>query len=352
MKSPNQHFLYGSIVVIVTGVIGILGYSIAGWPFIDAIYMVVITIFGVGYGEVKELDPELKIFTILFIMTGCTGLIYTVGAFINWLTEGQLQQLLGKRKMDKEISNLSNHIVICGYGRMGRLLAKKLKAAKKQFLIIDSSDKRIALIHEMGYLFIQGDATEEATLNKAMIAQAAVVATVLPNDAANVFIVLSCRALNPDLTIVSRANQISSEAKLKQAGVDKVIMPAAIGADRVANMLLKPSASEVIERDLKDSGFADELHELGLELEEIPTPNRLPDNCSLQDIETGENASFIVVAVRKTDGNTILKPQPSTRLEAGDVLVVMNHVGVIPKLTFRKRKSRDGMQYRGTNLQK
>ncbi|MCB1121958.1 MAG: potassium channel protein, partial [Verrucomicrobiae bacterium] len=120
MNSPNRQFIISIVVFAVTVLIGFVGYQLAGWSVLDSLYMVVITIFGVGYGEVQELSPGLRIFTLVFILIGCTSLIYAIGAFINWLTEGQLKQMLGRRKMHKEINKLSNHTIICGYGRVGK----------------------------------------------------------------------------------------------------------------------------------------------------------------------------------------------------------------------------------------
>ncbi len=348
LKSPNRQFLYGACLFVGTILVGFLVYWLAGWPALDAIYMVIITIFGVGYGEVNTMTPELRIFTIVFIVAGCTALIYTIGAFINWLTEGQLQRLLGERKMEKDIEHLSDHVVICGYGRIGRLLAAQLSEAAKPFVIVDPDERQIEQVREAGYLYIQGDATEETVLIKARIKQAAIVATVIPNDAANVFIVLSCRQLNPELTIIARANQISTEAKLQQAGANKIVMPAAIGADRIAHLVLKPNAREVLEKDLHDNAFVEGLHEIGLEMNEITLPEESPlIGCTLEDLETRGKSAFIVVAVRKPDGQTTIRPPLSLQLKSADTLIIMSHTGVTPdfvrlKLTRRERT------YRGT----
>lgn len=347
MKSPNRQFLIGFCLFTLVVLFGFAGYRMAGWSSLDALYMVIITIFGVGYGEVRELDPNLRIFTIVFIIAGCSVLIYTVGALVNWLTEGQLEKLLGRRKMEKEINRLHGHVVICGFGRMGRLLSARLAEAKQPFLVIDRDRGQVELLRESGYCYLEGDATEEDTLQKAQIEKAAVVATVLPSDAANVFIVLSCRALNPQLTIIARANQISSEAKLRQAGTDKVVMPAAIGADRIANLVLKPKAQEVLERDLQDNLFIESLHEIGLEMEEIAIPPESPlVGSTLEDLETRGKSAFIVVAVRSDSGVTTLKPSLELELAAGDTLIVMSHSGTVADF-IRRNLARKGRIYRG-----
>ncbi|QYY36276.1 potassium channel protein [Ruficoccus sp. ZRK36] len=348
MKSPNRQFLYGTSLFLGTIVVGFLVFWLAGWPALDAIYMVIITIFGVGYGEVNTMTPELRIFTIIFIVAGCTALIYTIGAFINWLTEGQLQRLLGERKMEKDIEQLSNHVVICGFGRIGRLLAEQLHSADRDFLIIDPDAHQIEQIRESGYLCIQGDATEETTLKKARLKQASIVATVIPNDAANVFIVLSCRQLNPELIIIARANQTSTESKLKQAGADKIVMPAAIGADRIAHLVLKPNAREILEKDLHDNAFVEGLSEIGLEMNEITLPADSPlIGCSLEELETRGKSAFIVVAVRKPDGQTTIRPSLDLQLESNDTLILMSHIGITPDFV-RLKLNRKERFYRGT----
>ncbi len=330
--------------------VGFTGYRLAGWPSLDSLYMVIITIFGVGYGEVHQLSPELKIFTSIFIIVGCTSLIYTVGAFINWLTEGQLQDYLGRRRMDREISNLENHVVICGYGRVGQMLADHLSEADRTFVIIDKDSRQVESILEQDYLFIEGDATEETVLQKARVDKASVVATVLPNDAANVFIVLSCRALNPRLTIIARANQTSSEAKLKQAGTDKVVMPATIGAQRIANIVLRPNAREILEKDLSDNIFIEGLADIGLEIDEIPVAEGSEIvGQTLRGIEAEGGYSFIVIAIRKADRSTIVRPSMDIRLESGDCLIIMTHIGADPSFRRAVRRNRADLRYRGAS---
>ncbi len=327
MRSSDKKFFISVIVFLSTIAIGYIGYMTAGWDSLDALYMVIITIFGVGYGEVQEMTPELRIFTIVFIIIGCTSLLYAVGAFINWLTEGQIQQYLGERKMEKEIKNLRNHIIICGYGRVGRVLAEKIEAAGRPFVIIERDADQIDSIRSAGYLYVEGDATEEAILKKAGVKEAKSLATVLPADAANVFIVLSCRFLNDSIRIISRANESSTEAKLIQAGADKVIMPAVIGGDRAANMLLRPTAQEILEKDLTDNIFVEELGGIGLVIEEVKVSGDIA-KLTLADLETKSKSTFLVVAVKKNSGKTIVKPDLKLVLDVGDILVVISQKDV------------------------
>ncbi len=350
MNSPNRQFIIGAVWFALTIIVGTEVYYMAGWTFLEAIYMVVITIFGVGYGEVRELSPELRWFTLFLILTGCTCLIYVLGAFINWLTEGQLQNLLGKHKMEKDISQLSGHTVICGYGRVGRILATQLKEAGKEFVIIEKPGQQIEMLREAGCLFVEGDATEEWILKKARIEHATTVATVIPNDAVNVFIVLSCRAINRKLMIIARANQTSTEEKLNQAGADRVVLPAAIGADRIAQLIIRPNAQDILEKDLKDNAFIGGLSEIGVEITEFYIEEGAPIiGSTLMDLETACKSAFMVIAVRKPSGHSIVKPTLFLELEAQDTLIVMTHQGFVPEFV-RGTVKRKQITYRGQKL--
>ncbi|MCB1121959.1 MAG: TrkA family potassium uptake protein, partial [Verrucomicrobiae bacterium] len=218
---------------------------------------------------------------------------------------------------------------------------------EKPFIIIEPDESQIQSIIDRDYLYLQGDATDEAILEKAGIMRAEVLTTVIPNDAINVFIVLSARGMNPDLTIIARANEISSEEKLRQAGTDKVVLPAVIGADRIAHMVLRPNAHDVVEKELQDNVFIQGLHDLGLVMDEIRIEEDSPiAGHSLQDLETRAKSAFIVVAIRKPDDTTILKPSLEQKIEAGDTLIIMSHEGVVQKFVIQKLR-RPVTHYRG-----
>lgn len=350
MLIPTKQLLLGIGFFLVVVAIGFTGYRISGWDWLDSIYMVIITVFGVGYGETGEMTPGLKIFTILFIIAGCTSLIYIIGAFINWLTEGQLQRLLGNRRMHNEINHTEKHVILCGYGRIGKMVATHLQEAETPFVVIDNNPQRIETIKESGMLCIEGDATDEAILEKAGIHRALTIASVLPNDAANVFIVLSAKNLNPGLTVIARGIQPSSEPKLLQAGADRVVMPSQIGAERVAQLILKPSAREVLDQELRDSFFLDSLSEIGLEVDEvaIDSESELVGQ-SLEKLETRGKSAFIIVAIRRSGGELIVKPTLDTHIQSGDSLIVICHKGTIPAFV-RGLSSKPVLKYRGASV--
>ena len=227
----------GLLFFLTTCVVATVGYVLAGWSWVDAAYMVTITIFGVGYGEVNPVEPIwLKIFTIGFIFAGCSSLIYVIGGIVQMLSDGEVKRLLGVRNRSREIEALTDHTIICGYGRIGRMLASELKQKDEPFVVLDITDDRVAQATEDGCLAMKGNCTEDNVLQQAGIFRARVLATVLPNDAINVFITLTGRGMSESIKIIARAESPSTEAKLIRSGANHVVIPAAIGAVRVAQL--------------------------------------------------------------------------------------------------------------------
>ncbi len=220
-----------------TCVVATCGYVAAGWEWIDAIYMVTITIFGVGYGEVKPIEePWLKFFTMGVIFVGCSSLIYVIGGIVQMLAEGEIESMLGSRNRSKEIAKLHDHTIICGYGRVGQMLAVELTNHGESLVVIDREPAKVERAIADGYLAIEGDGADDCVLTEAGIHRARTLATVLPNDATNVFITLSARDLCGAICIIARAESPSTERKLLRSGATSVVMPAAIGAIRIAQL--------------------------------------------------------------------------------------------------------------------
>ncbi|HTL89459.1 MAG TPA: NAD-binding protein, partial [Leptolyngbya sp.] len=242
MQTSVKRVLTGVVFFIITVFLATIGYIVAGWSPLDAFYMVVITVFGVGFGEVLPINtPELKIFTMLVIISGTSSTVYAVGGFVQMITEGEIKQILGRRLMTQTIEALKEHVIICGFGRMGQILARKLTDAQVPFVIIDSNPTRIEQAELQGYLVYLGNATDDMVLYQVGIKSARALTTVLPDDAANVFITLTARELNPKLLILSRGELPSTEKKLRLAGADQVVLPASISALRMAHMITHPA---------------------------------------------------------------------------------------------------------------
>jgi voltage-gated potassium channel len=322
--------LWATGFVLVVMLVFAVGYRIAGWSWADAFYMVVITAFSVGFGEVVPIDsPGLRLWTVGLILFGCTGIIFVTGSLVQWLTEAQIQRVLGGKRMQQDIEKLTNHAIICGYGRIGRMLAHQLREGTMAFVVLDQSMERIAEAREDGFLTIQGEATDEAVLRAAGVTRAKVLATVLPNDAANVFITLSARNLNPGIRIIARGEVPSTEKKLLQAGADRVVLPAHIGADRIAHLILHPNASDILDKQ-SESGveLGHHLSGLGLRLEEIEIGSESGwAHRKVGDVERDSGGRLMVVAVQRKEGGTDVNPDPGAVLMPGDALVVMRRGG-------------------------
>jgi Trk K+ transport system NAD-binding subunit len=328
-QAPSHNVVNGVVYVLLIIVIGTSGYVVAGWTLSDSFYMVIITIFSVGYEEVHTVtSPGLRALTISLIVLGCTGMIFLTGAVVQFFTATQLQQLLGLKRMKNEIDHLQAHVIICGFGRIGNMLSRDLRAAGAGFVVIERSEQRITQAREMGYLCVQGEATDEETLNAAGIARARTLATVLPDDAANVFITLSARSLNKALKIISRGELPTTEGKLLHAGADQVVLPAHIGAERIAELILYPDSSRMIRSAERMEGFGHSLHNLGLNLSVVAVADGSKfARLTIEEIEQGADGAFLIVAVNRRDGSTITRPSPTTRILPGDGVVIIERSG-------------------------
>lgn len=347
LVSPLRNLVAGVLYMLTVMTAATMAYIGEGWSPGDAVYMVVLTVYTVGYDEVRPIDtPVLRGITIALIVLGCTGMIFLTGVLVQAITASQLQQLFGLRRMHDQIERLSRHVIICGFGRIGVMLARDLAAGGAPFVILDHSAERLAQARELGYLTAEGDATDEAALRAAGIERARCVATVLPDDAANVFITLSARALNRELTIVARGEMPSTESKLLQAGADRVVMPTHIGAERIAEIILYPAADRALHSSAQKEEFARDLRLLGLEIEVVPVA--AGSRCVGQTVGAVEQlaaGAFMIVGLNRSDGESISRPGPETPIKAEDGLVVVGRPGrarTIATLFDQMRRSARG----------
>ena len=240
---PIRKILCGMGICLISSIVALNSYIAAGWGVLDSAYMVIITLFGIGYGEVHPIsDPILKIQTITLIIVGCLSGLYSVGGFIQLVAEGEIKRAFGAQRISRGIRKMKNHAIICGYGRVGKMLAADLAVQKVPFVVVDTSQERLAEAEEQGYLIVSGDATCDEVLKNAGIQKAKTLACVLPKDAINVFITLTARDLSPEIDIISRAESPSTERKLRRSGATHVIMPAAIGALRMSQIIQETNA--------------------------------------------------------------------------------------------------------------
>ncbi len=333
-QSPSRNLVNGLLFLAVLAPVAVCGYMVLGWNFGDALYMVVITIFTVGYEEVRPINtPELRALTLTLIVLGCTGVIYLTGALVQFFTLSQIQQVLGIKRMKNEIDQLRDHVIVCGFGRIGNMLARELKAGKSRFVVLERSDARVAEARALGYLCVQGEATDEAVLKAAGIDRASILATVLPDDAANVFITLSARSLNKSLRIIARGELPTTEGKLLHAGANDVVLPAHIGAERIAELILFQNANALLRGSAQMKGFEHDLHGLGLELETAAAAEGSPFvGLTIADIERRAGGAFLIVALNRRDGSALTRPPAETVVNAGDGVVVIGRSGRVRAL--------------------
>lgn len=297
---------------------GVAGYMLQGWTFGEAAFMVVTTLSTVGYGEVRPINtPELKIHTVIVIGAGVIVMGYMVAGFVQFLAEGEIQQLLGHTRMRRQIDALDGHSIIAGFGRVGSLVCDELAASEIPFVVIEKSTDRIPEIERRGFLFLQGDATDEASLNDAGIARASHLIAVMPSDAENVFITLTARQLAPEIHIIARAEAPSTQKTLRQAGARHVITPAAIGAHRIVSLLTNPSAVEFAELVTNRSSLA-------IEMDEIPIRAHDPlVGHTLRDTDIGRRTGVLVIAVKRSDGRVEFPPSGDEPFSVGDTIVLL-----------------------------
>jgi voltage-gated potassium channel len=333
LASPARNLVAGLGFVLIVMALGIGAYMRAGWSFGDALYMVVLTVFTVGYGEVRPIDtPELRAITISLIWFGCTGMIFVTGALVQFITATQFTELLDARRMSSRIEELQDHVIVCGYGRSGNMLARELRAARVAFVVVEQSEARCAEARASGCLCLCADATEEESLLRVGIERARALATVLPDDAANVFITLSARSLNRKLTIIARGEAPSTERKLLHAGADRVVLPAHIGAERMAEIILFPSSEP------PHGATEQAMRRLGLALEVVLAEAGSPwIGLTVREIEQRAEAAFLIVELERAGTGRRERANEDTRVEAGDGVMVIGRTtrGALEGFTTR-----------------
>lgn len=328
--NPLHTLLRVLIFVAIVYGLAVAGFVAAGWSLGDAAYMVTLTIFSVGYGEVHPIDtPFLRALAIATIVLGCTGMIVLTGALVQVFAHYQLRSLLGIDRMQSQIERLTDHAIICGFGRIGVQLAKELALARTPFIIVERNPDKIAEAESQGYLTLTADATDEASLKLAGIERARVLATVLPDDATNVFITLSARNLNPRLQIIARGELPTTEGKLIHAGADKVVLPTHIGAERIAELILYPTTARFLGESAQLRDLKRGLNDFGLELEAVTVPahSALAGEAVAEAERRGRGGFFIVQIDRagglEGGGQSFVHPGDDVKIEAGDSLVLV-----------------------------
>lgn len=295
---------------------GTIGYmAVEEWSFLDSFYMTIITLTTVGYREVHELSFKGTIFTIILIIGGVGTFFYSLTAGAQVILEGELLKIFGRKRLEKKIRELSGHYVICGYGRMGKIIAKELQEEGVKFVVIEKSPPLPEEIE--GVLLLEGDATRDPVLKEAGIEKASGLISVLPTDAENLFVVLSARVLSPNLLIVARAVEEGSEQKLLRAGANKVVSPYHIGGLRMAHTVLKPTVVDFLE-------FATKSGNIELQMQEVLIQEGSElIGLTLEECGIGRDLGVIIVAIKQSTGETRFNPTFRSRVGAGDTLIAL-----------------------------
>ncbi len=310
-----------------------LGYIALGWGPMEAFYMVIITVFAVGYGEILPVQGlAAHLWTMLVIVSGWSAVVFTLGGVIKSVTEGELRRATATVRRERAMNQLQNHVIICGYGRMGQTLAAELAQNSVPFVIIDRDEERVAQVEGNQFLFLRGDATDEDVLERAGIRRARTLATVLPQDALNVFITLTARNLSQNIVIIARGEQLSTEKKLMQAGANEVILPANIGALRIAHSIVEPTVAGLM-REIGGGGRG--LGALGVEIDELALHYRshLVGKTVGELHQLGAGA-VMVIGVRR--GEKMLRDDlENICLERGDALIAISRAQELPPIIQR-----------------
>ncbi len=323
----NVRFTFTVILTLVLVIVGTAGYMlIEGWRFEDAVYMTIITLATVGYGEVHQVSSSGRIFTIILIVLGVGYFMYVVGLLVQFLVEDRIRVILGRRKLDHQIAKLKGHYIICGYGRIGRVLARYLTERYLNVVVIEKDTGRQTVMDEDGVLYLIGEATDEKLLVKAGIKNAKGLVTAVATDADNVFLTLIAKQLNPDLFIVARAIQNTAKRTIQAAGAAKVISPYDLGARRMAHAILRPTVIRFLEL-----AFTDESTDIMIEELKVKSASRLR-NVALKDSGIRQELDLIILTIMKADGTLLFNPRADTCIETGDTLVVVGQAKSVHRL--------------------
>ncbi len=300
-------------------VIGVVGYIVfEGWSFTDALYMTVITLTTVGYREVRPLDTTGQLWTMVLLITGVGTLFYAAVSSVELVVEGAIRGYFGRRRMQAAVGKLNGHYILCGYGRVGRQVAREFARDGVPFVVVDQEPGIIEECLVEGYLALLGEASDDTVLEEAGVRRARGLVAAVDSDADNVFVVLSARKLNPKLNIVARASSDESAAKLEIAGADRTLSPYAVGGRRLASLATQPLVVDFLDIVTRgEKGLEFRLEEFG-----VPEDSFIAGQ-TIGELRIGERTGAMILATRNSEGTFDTSPSASDRIRAGDTLIVL-----------------------------
>lgn len=314
MRSTAERLRLAVAMVFGVTLFGTIGYVIFGFTVLDAVYQTVTTITTVGFRELAEFGPAEKTFTIVLIIVGVSTVLYTFTLAVQVVVDGQLRDFVGRHLMDREISKLTGHTIVCGWGRVGRAVAEDLIGAGQDVVVVDIDGERV---ENVPYPTVVGDATLDRTLREAGLERAGALIAALEGDAENLFVTLSARAIKPDLFIVARARQDESVPKLANAGADRVVNPQELGAARMASFVARPHVAEFVDVVMHERSLEFRMQEF-----DIPAASPLAGR-TLRDANLRQETGVLVLAVRRVDGTFTTNPDPGMVIEPHQVLIAV-----------------------------
>lgn len=321
--------IYTAIILLfIVLCVGILGYRfISDYSWIDAVYMTVITITTVGFAEVSPLDTASKIFTIFLILASVVIVGYAISIITEYILSKNNFEDIKQRKMQKKIEGMSNHIIICGFGRNGKQAARKLLAYDKPYVVIEQDKEIIEKFQEYDIPLVLGNANEDETLIEAGIEKATTLISALPNDADNLFVVLSARQINKEMRIISRASQETSYEKLKLAGANNVILPDRIGGDHMASLVVIPDLVEFID----NLGIVGEQN-INIEEVKVEQLYNTKNVKTIRELDLRRKTGCTVIGFKDGKGEYLVNPEADTQLIPGSKIIVLGRPEQIHKL--------------------
>lgn len=315
-----RHLALLILIPLLLVAVGTLGYHLLeGWPLFDSLYVTVITLSTIGYGDLAPQTAAGRAFTIGLVLGGVFMLFFSATEIIRSVVSGEVAEILGRRQMERELAQIHNHIIVCGFGRMGKLVCNEFARERVPFVIVDEREETIKDVRLPGGIPLVGDATSDEVLRRAGVERARGLVTVMASDANNLFTTMSARLLNARLYIVARVENPHSEQKLLRAGANRVVSPYQIGGARVAHAMLKPTVVDFID-------LATRTGHIELQMEEARIGPHSPlSGCKLRESRLRADLRIIIVAIKKRDGEMMFNPDPESVLQAGDILVAIGH---------------------------
>lgn len=317
---------YGGLWPMISGLVsllvlffaGVYGYmAVEGWSYLESFYMVLITLATVGFEEVRPLSDDGMVLTSVLILLGVGNFAFLIGSFTQILVEGRIQNVWGRHRLQRAIDKLHRHIIVCGYGRIGSIAVREIVREGLPVVCVEKEEALVGRMEDDDVLFVHGDATDDEVLRRAGIERAKSLLAALSSEAANVYVTLTARQMNPELHIVARANEESHIHRLERAGADRVMLPHTLGGVRMAQSVIRPTVTSFLELTASGNG-------LDLSMEELPISARSElAGVNLIDSKIRHRFNVIIIAIKRVDGQLVFNPPAQMEMQAGDTLLAV-----------------------------